>query len=119
MKHNERSQLQSKNSPAITEAGIKRSRILRSCNGCRQAKTKCSGARPSCLRCQSRNLKCVYDLSVSAKRDEARNHLVATDQPWKLGGSLHDWRLGGITPTDTHQWSGPPSSGATTLAWYV
>ncbi|KAI2624163.1 hypothetical protein GGR54DRAFT_564175 [Hypoxylon sp. NC1633] len=81
MKRDERNLLQSKNSSVKTEAGIKRSRILRPCNGCRRAKTKCSGEGPACLRCHNKNLPCVFELSSkTAKRVEGRNKDVVTNQ---------------------------------------
>ncbi|KAF2134924.1 hypothetical protein P153DRAFT_305844 [Dothidotthia symphoricarpi CBS 119687] len=44
--------------PAV---GIKRKRTFRSCVTCRDSKVKCSGERPTCLRCQQRRAACVYD----------------------------------------------------------
>ncbi|CAG8923331.1 unnamed protein product [Penicillium salamii] len=38
----------------------KRKRTYRSCTACRVSKTKCSGERPSCQRCQDKEARCVY-----------------------------------------------------------
>jgi hypothetical protein len=43
----------------LTQAGIKRRRILRACAACRSAKSKCSGTCP-CSRCQSQGQECVF-----------------------------------------------------------
>ncbi|KAI1019063.1 hypothetical protein LB503_009193, partial [Fusarium chuoi] len=43
----------------LTQAGIKRRRILRACAACRSAKSKCSGTCP-CNRCQSQGQECVF-----------------------------------------------------------
>ncbi|KAI1015989.1 hypothetical protein LB504_009242 [Fusarium proliferatum] len=43
----------------VTQAGIKRRRILRACAACRSAKSKCSGTCP-CNRCQSQGQECVF-----------------------------------------------------------
>lgn len=44
-----------------TQAGLRRSRTYRSCRGCRTSKSRCSGERPTCLRCRQRGLECAYD----------------------------------------------------------
>lgn len=41
----------------------KRKRTYRSCIGCRTSKTKCSGERPTCQRCQRKGISCVYSES--------------------------------------------------------
>lgn len=38
----------------------KRKRTYRSCAACRTSKTKCSGERPTCQRCQDKSLRCVF-----------------------------------------------------------
>ena len=43
----------------LTQAGIKRRRILRACAACRIAKSKCSGTCP-CSRCQASGQPCVF-----------------------------------------------------------
>jgi hypothetical protein len=43
----------------LTQAGIKRRRILRACAACRIAKSKCSGIYP-CSRCQASGQQCVF-----------------------------------------------------------
>lgn len=44
-----------------TQAGLRRSRTYRSCRGCRTSKSRCSGERPTCLRCRQRGFECAYD----------------------------------------------------------
>ncbi|KAF3764234.1 hypothetical protein M406DRAFT_260426, partial [Cryphonectria parasitica EP155] len=44
-----------------TQAGLRRSRTYRSCRGCRSSKSRCSGERPTCLRCRQRDIQCCYD----------------------------------------------------------
>ncbi|KAE8362123.1 hypothetical protein BDV27DRAFT_160086 [Aspergillus caelatus] len=38
--------------------------LRNACDGCNAAKVKCSRDRPSCRRCQSRNISCVYRVSL-------------------------------------------------------
>ncbi|KAJ5505878.1 hypothetical protein N7453_004835 [Penicillium expansum] len=53
-------------------------RVSRACHNCRKQKNKCSGHRPSCLRCQEANVLCVY---VDGKRERnARQLTVITSQ---------------------------------------
>ncbi|CAI7598939.1 uncharacterized protein N7487_011364 [Penicillium crustosum] len=53
-------------------------RVSRACHNCRKQKNKCSGHRPSCLRCQEANVLCVY---VDGKRERnARQLTVITTQ---------------------------------------
>ncbi|KAI1271185.1 hypothetical protein F5Y07DRAFT_27502 [Xylaria sp. FL0933] len=52
--------LQSGSSDAVTEAGIRRSRSLVSCESCRRAKTKCVKNGPACSRCLQKNVSCVF-----------------------------------------------------------
>ncbi|KAI1291373.1 hypothetical protein F5Y03DRAFT_376850 [Xylaria venustula] len=59
----ELSQLQSQSSDDLTEAGIKRSRSLVSCEGCRRAKTKCVRDGQACTRCLQKNVPCVMEAS--------------------------------------------------------
>ncbi|KAI2676318.1 transcriptional regulator family: Fungal Specific TF [Penicillium roqueforti] len=53
-------------------------RVSQACHNCRKQKNKCSGHRPSCLRCQETNVLCVY---VDGKRERnARQLTVITSQ---------------------------------------
>ncbi|KAJ5272251.1 hypothetical protein N7524_005520 [Penicillium chrysogenum] len=53
-------------------------RVSRACHNCRKQKNKCSGHRPSCIRCQEANVLCVY---VDGKRERnARQLTVITSQ---------------------------------------
>lgn len=38
-------------------------RTYRSCKACRASKTKCSGERPTCRRCQAKEFNCIYPVS--------------------------------------------------------
>ncbi|KAI0973781.1 hypothetical protein F4678DRAFT_459268 [Xylaria arbuscula] len=58
-------QLQGQSSDDLTEAGIKRSRSLVSCEGCRRAKTKCVREGPACAKCLQKNVPCVFQASDS------------------------------------------------------
>ncbi|KAJ9130302.1 hypothetical protein NKR19_g9948 [Coniochaeta hoffmannii] len=49
----------------------KRSAVLVACSACQKARTKCTGDRPACSRCQSRDLACVYNLQERADRRSA------------------------------------------------
>jgi hypothetical protein len=44
-----------------TQAGLRRSRTYRSCRFCRVSKSRCSGERPTCVRCRQRGMDCSYD----------------------------------------------------------
>lgn len=46
---------------AIVPTGLKRKRTFRSCTACRGTKTRCSGDRPVCVRCQEKRLECNYE----------------------------------------------------------
>ncbi|KAM0810856.1 hypothetical protein AB5N19_11209 [Seiridium cardinale] len=69
---------------AQTQAGLKRLRTFRSCQACRSSKTRCSGDRPTCARCQQRDAECVYDgkqapawvQTVSSDVDESHEGLL-------------------------------------------
>ncbi|KAJ5441047.1 hypothetical protein N7491_003453 [Penicillium cf. griseofulvum] len=49
-------------------------RVTRACHNCRKQKNKCSGHRPSCLRCEEANVLCVY---VDGKRERNARQLTA------------------------------------------
>ncbi|KAI1372100.1 hypothetical protein F4677DRAFT_274543 [Hypoxylon crocopeplum] len=119
MKRHERNLLQSKNSSAITEAGIKRSRILRSCNGCRRAKTKCSGEGPTCLRCHHKNLPCVFEVSKSVKKDEGHDNQATADQQHEFNGIDHEYCSGINTPADSGHWPESIFPEDSSLYWLI
>ncbi|CAI6309392.1 unnamed protein product [Periconia digitata] len=50
----------------------KRKRTYRVCVPCRQGKLRCSGARPSCSRCDQKHTTCVYDASSAVEPVWAR-----------------------------------------------
>lgn len=119
MRRNERNQLQSKNSSVITEAGIKRSRILRSCNECRQAKTKCTGDGSPCSRCRTKNLPCIFEKSKSTRRDDRQNTQVTSDQQNEFDGVHQEYCSGNNTIPDGSHWSGSVISDDSSLSWFV
>ncbi|KAI1501138.1 fungal-specific transcription factor domain-containing protein [Biscogniauxia marginata] len=117
MKRNEHYQLQSKTSSVVTEAGIKRSRILRSCNGCRQAKTKCSGDSPACLRCRNKNIQCMFEPSRLVKKGDGHDKQVAADQRRGLDGVPQEYCSGTNTLTDNCHWSDSGLTQDSSLSW--
>ncbi|KAJ9133316.1 Fungal transcriptional regulatory protein [Pleurostoma richardsiae] len=74
---------------SITQAGLKRRRILYSCAECKRAKTKCSGGE-ACERCIKKALACFYHSPEPGVVREAQvapvsSHLVPT---WIMSTSL-------------------------------
>ena len=62
-----------KSSDGILTSGVKRKRTFRSCAGCRASKTRCSGDRPVCYRCQEKSMQCNYeDSSEPAWKQQLR-----------------------------------------------
>ena len=51
-------------------------RVSRACHNCRKQKNKCSGHRPSCIRCQEANVLCVY---VDGKRERNARSVIFLD----------------------------------------
>lgn len=45
----------------LTQAGLRRRRVKRSCVPCQLGKRRCGGERPRCGRCLNRSLGCVYE----------------------------------------------------------
>ncbi|OIW25543.1 hypothetical protein CONLIGDRAFT_635364 [Coniochaeta ligniaria NRRL 30616] len=56
------------NSKPITLPPRKRSAVLVACGACQKARTKCTGDRPACYRCQSKGVTCVYDIQARVSR---------------------------------------------------
>ena len=84
----ERSQpLAKPSSGGTVTAGVKRKRTFRSCIGCRASKTRCSGDRPVCRRCQEKSVQCNYeDSSEPAWKQQLR--LISTfESPSGRGGT--------------------------------
>ncbi len=50
----------------LTQAGLGRRRIAKSCTNCRSVRQKCSGDLPGCFRCRTKSLNCVYASSHEA-----------------------------------------------------
>ncbi|KAH6670556.1 fungal-specific transcription factor domain-containing protein, partial [Halenospora varia] len=82
----ERAHLESRNSRDVTQAGIKRTRLFRSCKSCQKAKTKCSGLIPMCSRCADKNLMCSYE---SGKRGDSSESTSANDPIKPSATSYH------------------------------
>ncbi|RCI16291.1 hypothetical protein L249_1854 [Ophiocordyceps polyrhachis-furcata BCC 54312] len=70
----------------------KRLRASLACNGCRQTKSKCDGARPICERCTRNGASCVYSQSGQDKRmqrqDERRANLALMSRVKELEAKL-------------------------------
>lgn len=49
------------NSKQLTQAGLQRRRIKRSCATCKVVKKRCGGERPQCVRCLGKGLGCFYE----------------------------------------------------------
>lgn len=73
----------------ITPPAI-RPRTAQACDKCRERKTKCSGERPTCVRCQGRGLLCHYSArvnrntrtrTVSPPPQKRRERVHAVDPP--------------------------------------
>ena len=45
--------------------------LRHSCDACNAAKVKCSQARPTCVRCETRNAECVYSVSLRSAKGKA------------------------------------------------
>ena len=60
------------NLPLVGSTG----RVSQACHNCRKQKNKCSGHRPSCLRCQEANVLCVY---VDGKRERNARCVILLD----------------------------------------
>lgn len=45
----------------LTQAGLRRRRIKRSCLSCKLVKKRCGGQRPRCVRCLARSQECLYE----------------------------------------------------------
>lgn len=52
---------QAETNGAYTGTGLKRKRTYRSCAECRTSKTRCSGHKPTCVRCGEKKLACTYE----------------------------------------------------------
>ncbi|KAJ5138757.1 uncharacterized protein N7515_003605 [Penicillium bovifimosum] len=65
--------------------GSTNGRVSRACHNCRKQKNKCSGHRPSCLRCQETNVYCVY---VDGKRERNAKQLTIISSQLKHYESL-------------------------------
>ncbi|KAE8379716.1 hypothetical protein BDV26DRAFT_258713, partial [Aspergillus bertholletiae] len=56
-------------SDSVTQAGLKRRRVLRSCLECKRTKSKCSGG-SACTRCTKKGLHCSFYEEESSPREE-------------------------------------------------
>ncbi|KAH8697791.1 hypothetical protein BGW36DRAFT_427739 [Talaromyces proteolyticus] len=70
-------------SDSITQAGLKRRRVLRSCFECKRTKAKCSGG-PVCTRCTKKGIECSFYEPDSDFREESTT-------PQKFSRSMPTW----------------------------
>ncbi|KAJ5151397.1 uncharacterized protein N7482_010649 [Penicillium canariense] len=57
-----------------------RRKLKESCSQCAYVKVKCSKEKPTCVRCQSRGLRCNYELSHRAGRRPASARILSADR---------------------------------------
>ncbi|PHH65848.1 hypothetical protein CDD81_1217 [Ophiocordyceps australis] len=55
----------------------KRRTVIAACNQCRRKKAKCDAERPSCTRCQHKELDCVYETDRAETHNRARCRKLA------------------------------------------
>lgn len=55
---------------STTVSWTKGARVSQACKGCREVKTKCSGHRPACHRCEEIGIACHYDDRKRVKIDK-------------------------------------------------
>ncbi|CRG92368.1 putative transcriptional regulatory protein C1327,01c [Talaromyces islandicus] len=68
-------------SDSITQAGLKRRRVLRSCLECKRTKAKCSGG-PVCSRCAKKGMNCLfYEQPEPGLREEPVFHKSSRSMP--------------------------------------
>ncbi|KAI1427687.1 hypothetical protein F5Y12DRAFT_736471 [Xylaria sp. FL1777] len=75
VKRSDLNRFQSQSSNILTEAGIKRSRSLVSCDSCRKAKTKCVREGSACSRCLQKNIPCVFKELGSDTPIQGQSHV--------------------------------------------
>lgn len=115
----------------------KRKRTYRSCSACRGSKTKCSGERPTCRRCQDRGHTCIYSessqpnwiqrverISKSGQKTPSTPPLVPDRSPSNHleQGVMQPDRLSPQSPSVPFQQpliTDPIESHNTPLDWYV
>ena len=56
-------------------------KLRSSCDGCNTTKVKCTKTRPSCARCQSHDLECVYSVSMRSHKQRAARNTVILPPP--------------------------------------
>lgn len=78
----------------VTQAGLKRRRILRSCVECKIAKAKCYGS-PICERCAKRNLECSFSEVAARSREDAlhRDFNTAASASASVSASVPGWLM--------------------------
>lgn len=107
-----------------TQAGLRRSRTYRSCRFCRTSKSRCSGDRPSCVRCRQKYLECSYDgKQAPAWAEAVTAELEAQHSAHLESPDMRDPRSEGeypksdsYSPGSSHSGSQEDESG---LSWYV
>ncbi|KAI1336578.1 hypothetical protein F5Y15DRAFT_393359 [Xylariaceae sp. FL0016] len=115
-------------------AGPRRSRTYRSCRACRGSKTRCSGERPTCLRCRQKSLDCEYDgksqpswiaalsqektsshasKSLSPAGEQAmQQHPTPSSTATKTGRPSQEWSASGMGESDEASIGSEPCTGA-------
>lgn len=88
--------LASKDSELGASQELKPGRKLRlSCDGCNKAKVKCSKQKPTCSRCKTQKIQCVYGFSLRAgKRAAAKVSNRAHPQPQRLNAVTNEKCIG-------------------------
>lgn len=69
------------------KTGNKERKLRQSCRECASHKLKCSGGKPSCVRCAERGLECFYDLSRRSGRVSWQDRLRAQEMAAMPTGS--------------------------------
>ena len=60
---------------------IRGPKLRNSCDACNLAKVKCSKARPSCARCQSHDIQCIYGVSLRSGKHPANRNNIRKPSP--------------------------------------
>ena len=86
-------------STALTEAGLNRRRTYRSCTSCRASKSRCSGDKPSCVRCSRKRKRCVYEND----RDPAWTKVVGASSQQDDSSPVQRVRKGSVQSIGHHE----------------
>ncbi|KAH9992097.1 hypothetical protein BJV77DRAFT_451737 [Russula vinacea] len=89
---------------------LRNQRASEACKKCRERKAKCTGTRPSCARCASRDYICEY-ASESPSDSSSANATTTTTTTKARRPSRRETREGPAILTQLHKGSSPPSPG--------